>query len=84
MITHLCRTTNAWADGTVIECGCYRTRGRAQPLQAGYQTKTRIRNASVDESPPGSPIVRHRDHFDGTIDGKVYPKPVRMSKRNRA
>ncbi len=83
MTSHLCNRSGKWADGPVVECGCALTRATlsSQLNRTGYQTKTRIRNSSVDESPPGSPIVRHRDHWDGTIDAKVYPKPLRMSRR---
>ncbi len=80
MTSHLCNRNSRWADNTVVECGCAASRATlsSQLNRTGYQKKTRIRNSSVDESPPGSPIVRHKDHFDGTIDAKVYPKPVRM------
>ncbi len=77
MTSHLCNRSGKWADGPVVECGCAASRATlsSQLNRTGYQTKTRVRQ---NDSPKGAPIVRHRDHFDGSIDGKVYPKPVSM------
>lgn len=73
MRSHHCNITDAWEDGTVNECGCarYRRHGRGSVNRTGYKNKTHVYH------PEGWKRAKQREHFDGSLDAKVQPEPVR-------